>query len=121
MSDLVLYDVKDRVATQEAFGALLSAIASGAPDLAERIVTTSPDVSVSTNLGPWINKTGLFARDQAPDVFRDEDIASAQKWARGPGGRRGRRPGRGHRSSGRALHRSPGGGCQLSGAGDAAR
>ncbi|MFZ1347947.1 MAG: transketolase [Tabrizicola sp.] len=78
---------KDRVATQEAFGALLSAIASGAPDLAERIVTTSPDVSVSTNLGPWINKTGLFARDQAPDVFRDEDIASAQKWARGPGGR----------------------------------
>ena len=65
---------------------LLCLIASS-PDLAERIVTTSPDVSVSTNLGPWINKTGLFARDQAPDVFRDEDIASAQKWARGPGGR----------------------------------
>ncbi|HQU68066.1 MAG TPA: transketolase [Albidovulum sp.] len=78
---------KERVATQEAFGRLLSAIASGAPDLAERIVTTSPDVSVSTNLGPWINKTGLFAREPAADVFREEDIASAQKWARGPGGR----------------------------------
>ena len=79
--------VKDQIATQEAFGNLLSAIASSAPDLAERIVTTSPDVSVSTNLGPWINKTGLFARTQAPDVFREEDIASAQKWARGPSGR----------------------------------
>lgn len=79
--------VKDQIATQEAFGNLLSAIASSAPDLAERIVTTSPDVSVSTNLGPWINKTGLFAREQAPDVFREEEIASAQKWARGPSGR----------------------------------
>ncbi|MCA0270726.1 MAG: transketolase [Proteobacteria bacterium] len=79
--------VKDQIATQEAFGNLLSAIASSAPDLAERIVTTSPDVSVSTNLGPWINKTGLFAREPAADVFRDEYIASAQKWARRPAGR----------------------------------
>ena len=31
--------------------------------LAERIVTTSPDVTVSTNLGPWVNRRGLFARE----------------------------------------------------------
>lgn len=55
---------KKRIATQEAFGRLLSAIASGAPDLAERIVTTSPDVSVSANLGPRINKTGLSRGDR---------------------------------------------------------
>ena len=30
------------------------------PGSAERIVTASPDVSVSTNLGGWINKCGVF-------------------------------------------------------------
>ena len=28
-----------------------------------RIVTTSPDVTVSTNLGAWVNRRGLFARE----------------------------------------------------------
>ena len=28
--------------------------------LADRIVTTSPDVTVSTNLGAWVNQRGLF-------------------------------------------------------------
>ena len=34
-------------------------------ELADRIVTTSPDVTVSTNLGPWVNRRGLFARREA--------------------------------------------------------
>ena len=55
--------------------------------MAERIVTTSPDVSVSTNLGPWINKTGLFAKAEQGDVFRDHAIPSTQKWQRHSGGR----------------------------------
>jgi len=79
--------IRDVVSTQEAFGQILSAIASDAPRLAERIVTTSPDVSVSTNLGPWINKTGLFAKADAPDVFRQEAIPSVQKWKRHRAGR----------------------------------
>lgn len=79
--------IKDSISTQEAFGQILHAIASDAPDLAERIVTTSPDVSVSTNLGPWINKTGLFAKTDQPDVFRDQSVPSAQKWRRHTDGR----------------------------------
>ncbi|MEW7009296.1 transketolase [Lentilitoribacter sp. EG35] len=78
---------KQRASTQEAFGQILSSIASGAPELAARIVTTSPDVSVSTNLGPWINKTGLFAKSDQADVFRDHAIPSAQKWKRHMDGR----------------------------------
>jgi pyruvate dehydrogenase E1 component len=44
------------------------------------VVTLSPDVSVSTNLGPWINRRGLFARDEVRDIFHDEKVVSAQKW-----------------------------------------
>jgi pyruvate dehydrogenase E1 component len=79
--------IKSNASTQEAFGQILAAIAADAPELAERIVTTSPDVSVSTNLGPWINKTGLFAKADQPDVFRDEAIPSTQKWQRNKAGR----------------------------------
>ncbi len=52
--------------------------------LAARIVTTSPDVTVSTNLGPWVNRRGLFARDELADTFRDERVPSAQKWRFSP-------------------------------------
>ena len=41
-----------RLSTQEAFGRILGDIAASDTALAERIVTTSPDVTVSTNLGP---------------------------------------------------------------------
>ena len=47
------------VSTQEAFGRVLTRLGD-VPGLAERIVTTAPDVSISTNLGGWINKTGVF-------------------------------------------------------------
>lgn len=45
-----------------------------------RLVTTSPDVTVSTGLGPWVNARGLFRRQQMPDVFRNAKIPSVQKW-----------------------------------------
>ena len=48
--------------TQETFGRILTRLADVA-GVGERIVTTSPDVSVSTNLGGWINKMGVFAPD----------------------------------------------------------
>ncbi|MED6308743.1 MAG: transketolase, partial [Pseudomonadota bacterium] len=50
--------------------------------LADAIVTTSPDVTVSTNLGPWVNQKGIFNRKERADVFREEQVASAQKWVR---------------------------------------
>ncbi len=54
--------------------------------LAERIVTTSPDVTVSTNLGPWVNRRGMFDRHTRNDVFRDAKLASAQRWGMSPTG-----------------------------------
>ena len=48
------------VSTQETFGRVLTALATE-PDVGRRMVTTSPDVSVSTNLGGWINKMGVFS------------------------------------------------------------
>ncbi len=49
-----------QMSTQQGFGLILNEIARGDSKLAERIVTTSPDVTVSTNLGAWVNRRGLF-------------------------------------------------------------
>ena len=77
----------DRViSTQGAFGKVLDAIAKEDGALAQRIVTTSPDVTVSTNLGPWVNRRGLFSREPRADTFRDQRIPSAQRWRFGPEG-----------------------------------
>ena len=75
-----------KAATQSSFGNVLHELARGNSALASRIVTTSPDVSVSTNLGPWVNQRGVFSLDVRNDVFRDEKVASAQKWLRHGGG-----------------------------------
>ena len=67
--------------TQAAFGRILLEIAKTGGTLADRIVTTSPDVTVSTNLGAWVNQRGLFRRSETIDIFAEEKIASAQKWS----------------------------------------
>ena len=67
--------------TQAAFGRILLDLSKQGGNLADRIVTTSPDVTVSTNLGAWVNQRGLFRRSEMPDVFAKAKIASAQKWA----------------------------------------
>lgn len=78
---------KDAVlSTQAGFGKILDALAKGDSDLARRILTTSPDVTVSTNLGPWVNRRGLFSRTPIEDVFRAERVPSAQKWRFAPEG-----------------------------------
>jgi pyruvate dehydrogenase E1 component len=66
--------------TQAAFGKILLEIAKSDTRFADRIVTTSPDVTVSTNLGAWVNQRGLFRRSEMADVFRAAKIPSAQKW-----------------------------------------
>jgi pyruvate dehydrogenase E1 component len=75
-----------RLSTQEAFGRILGDIAAKDAVLAERIVTTSPDVTVSTNLGPWVNRRGIFDRAERADTFREEKVVSAQRWAMSPRG-----------------------------------
>lgn len=67
--------------TQMAFGKMLLDLAKSGAQLADRIVTTSPDVTVSTNLGAWVNQRGLFRRSEMMDLFRLEKIPSAQKWS----------------------------------------
>ncbi len=71
----------DKMSTQEGFGKILFDLAAGDSALAKRIVTTSPDVTVSTNLGGWVNRRGIFDRRDQKDVFRDEKVVSAQRWA----------------------------------------
>lgn len=72
--------------TQTAFGKILLELTRDPGPLADRIVTTSPDVTVSTGLGPFVNQRGLFRRRESPDVFREARIPSMQKWAGGHAG-----------------------------------
>ncbi|MDO8359982.1 MAG: transketolase, partial [Devosia sp.] len=74
------------ISTQTAFGKILDAIAKTDSELARRIVTTSPDVTVSTNLGTWVNRRHLFANRERADVFQKERIPSAQRWQFSPQG-----------------------------------
>ncbi len=75
-----------RVSTQAGFGRVLADIARRHPTLADRIVTTSPDVTVSTNLGGWVNRRGVFSQSAQADVFRGDQPLSAQDWSMGPDG-----------------------------------
>ena len=73
--------VQPEMSTQSGFGALLNELArEKQSELVARIVTTSPDVTVSTNLGPWVNRRGLFAREALADTFRSERIPSTFHW-----------------------------------------
>jgi pyruvate dehydrogenase E1 component len=78
--------IQPKMSTQVGFGALLNEIARGTGELAARIVTTSPDVTVSTNLGPWVNRRRLFAREAMADTFKGERIPSTFTWEFSPGG-----------------------------------
>ncbi len=78
-----------KMSTQGGFGDILAEIGRGQGDLKElaaHIMTTSPDVTVSTNLGPWVNRRGIFDRHTRNDVFRDAKLASAQRWGMSPTG-----------------------------------
>jgi pyruvate dehydrogenase E1 component len=74
------------MSTQTGFGALLNELGRGTSAIAERIVTASPDVTVSTNLGPWVNRRGLFAREKLADTFKSERIPSTFNWDFSPKG-----------------------------------
>lgn len=68
--------------TQETFGRLLVRLGE-LPEVASRLVTTSPDVSVSTNLGGWINKMGVFHPDVQPDFLGDDRLLRWKQSASG--------------------------------------
>ncbi|HEX6001488.1 MAG TPA: transketolase [Hyphomicrobiaceae bacterium] len=79
-------EARGQMSTQAGFGRVLDEIARAGGPLADRIVTTSPDVTVSTNLGGWVNRRGLFSMQSHDDVFRLRGLMSPQKWEMSPKG-----------------------------------
>lgn len=79
-------DGEREISTQMAFGKILDALAKGDSALAARIVTTSPDVTGTTSLGPWVNRRKLFSRETRSDLFMDRKIPSTAKWEFSPEG-----------------------------------
>jgi pyruvate dehydrogenase E1 component len=76
--------VPSSTSTQEVFGNALLELARLRGPLAERIVTASPDVTISTNLGGWVNRTGVWAENpwQAPATA----VPRLLRWEPGPDG-----------------------------------
>jgi pyruvate dehydrogenase E1 component len=71
--------------TQAALGRTLVDLTRIAPTAAARIVTVSPDVASSTNLGGWVNKVGVWANTEHPDWFAD-DVETILHWREKPSG-----------------------------------
>jgi pyruvate dehydrogenase E1 component len=61
-----------RVSTQQAFGRFFVDLAHSAPEVAAHVVTVSPDVASSTNLGGWINRVGVWHLGERIDWFADD-------------------------------------------------
>jgi pyruvate dehydrogenase E1 component len=82
--DSVMNRGAGNISTQEVFGNTLVDLARRGGPLAERIVTASPDVTISTNLGGWVNRTGVWAENpwQAPATA----VPRLLRWEPGPGG-----------------------------------
>src|SRR3954454_7909410 len=71
--------------TQAALGRTLLDLSRAAPDAARRVVTVSPDVSSSTNLGGWVNKIGVWSAQERTNWFAD-DAETILPWRERPGG-----------------------------------
>jgi pyruvate dehydrogenase E1 component len=71
--------------TQQALGRFFVDLTQIAPDTAARVVTVSPDVASSTNLGGWINRVGVWNTVDRQDWFSD-DAETLMRWSEGHGG-----------------------------------
>jgi pyruvate dehydrogenase E1 component len=65
--------------TQQAFGRFFVDLGHAAPEVAARVVTVSPDVASSTNLGGWINHVGIWHLGERVDWFAD-DTNTLVRW-----------------------------------------
>ena len=63
---------RGRESTQQAFGRFFVDLVHEAPEVAQRVVTVSPDVASSTNLGGWINKGKIWSVGERRDWFEDD-------------------------------------------------
>ncbi|HEX5403043.1 MAG TPA: pyruvate dehydrogenase, partial [Pseudonocardiaceae bacterium] len=71
--------------TQAALGRVLLDLTREAPEAASRVVTVSPDVSSTTNLGGWVNKVGVWSARERVDWFAD-DAETILHWREKPTG-----------------------------------
>lgn len=69
----------ERASTQGAFGHILASL-SQIKDVAARLITTSPDVAVSTNLANWINQRGIYAPAERPNYWAKHGVTSLLQW-----------------------------------------
>lgn len=74
-----------KATTQAALGRVLLDLTREAPDAARRVVTVSPDVSSTTNLGGWVNKVGVWSPHERTDWFAD-DAETILHWREMPTG-----------------------------------
>ena len=65
--------------TQQELGRFFSDLAHAAPDVAKHVVSVSPDVGTSTNLGGWINRVGVWSIGDRVDWFAD-DTDTLVRW-----------------------------------------
>ncbi len=68
--------------TQEAFGRIVVRLGR-VPDVGDRMVTASPDVAISTNLGGWINAMGVFSPTLGGEF---SSKTHSLRWVPGPEG-----------------------------------
>ena len=68
-----------RASTQQAFGRFFVDLAHAAPEVAGHVVTVSPDVASSTNLGGWLNRVGIWHMGERVDWFAD-DTDTLVRW-----------------------------------------
>ncbi len=80
------FNAQPVVSTQAGFGNIMNELGRSSHELATRVVTCSPDVTVSTNLGAWVNRRGLFAQKTVADIFKRERIPSTFAWEFSPKG-----------------------------------
>jgi pyruvate dehydrogenase E1 component len=76
---------KGTATTQAALGRALLDLTREVPDAANRVVTVSPDVSSTTNLGGWVNKVGVWSLTERYNWFAD-DAETIMHWRETPAG-----------------------------------
>lgn len=76
---------KGTSSTQAALGRVLLDLTREAPEAAKRVVTVSPDVSSTTNLGGWVNKVGVWSAAERHNWFAD-DAETIMHWNERPTG-----------------------------------
>ena len=72
-------DHAGRASTQQELGRFFSDLAHAAPEVAGHVVSVSPDVGTSTNLGGWINRVGVWSIGDRVDWFAD-DTDTLVRW-----------------------------------------